>query len=69
MSQNPSETTPPQAEAQPDLPPLPQPPSPPTAPVLSKLPPPPFERTGFPMLGILASIYDHVIEVTRGPSK
>ena len=32
-------------------------------PVLQKLSSPPFPRSGFPLLGILASVYEHVIAV------
>ncbi len=32
-------------------------------PVLQKLSSPPFPRSGFPLLGILASIYEHVTAV------
>ncbi len=49
-----------QADAMEELGP---PPPPGRTPVLQKLSSPPFQRTGFPLLGILASAYEHVIEV------
>jgi len=37
------------------------------APALKRLGPPPFARKGFPIMGLLATIYDHVAErVGRG---
>jgi hypothetical protein len=37
--------------------------------VLEKLGPPPFPRTGFPFVGFLATVYDHIAgHVAAGPS-
>lgn len=44
---------------------LPPPPAPARTPVLERLGSSPFPRGKFPFLGILASIYEHVGEVTR----
>lgn len=52
---SPAEPTP-QAE-------LPPPPPPAGIPVLQKLSSPPFPRSGFPLLGIMASVYEHVTAV------
>jgi hypothetical protein len=48
--------------AQPDAP-LSPPPPPGDTPVLQKLSTPPFPRSGLPLLGILASVYEHVTAV------
>ena len=50
------------------LPELPEPPVPSRAPVLQRLPAPPFPRSGFPLMGILASVYEHVVQVMAGRS-
>ena len=42
---------------------LPPPPPPGEIAVLQKLSSPPFPRTGFPLLGIMASVYEHVTTV------
>ncbi len=42
---------------------LPSPPAPGSIPVLQKLSTTPFPRSGFPLLGIMASVYEHVITV------
>lgn len=39
---------------------VPAPPAAGSVPVLQKLASPPFPRSGFPLLGILASVYEHV---------
>lgn len=43
--------------------PLTPPPAPERTAVLAKLSAPPFPRNGFPLLGILASVYEHVTAV------
>jgi hypothetical protein len=43
----------------------PPPPAPGDVPVLQKLSNPPFPKGKFPLLGILASVYEHVTTVTR----
>lgn len=43
-----------------ELPPLPAVPPVRNVPVLQKLATSPFPRSGFPLLGILASVYEHV---------
>ena len=40
----------------------------PSAPVLPRLGPPPFPRGGFPLLGFLATVYEHVARGAGGPS-
>ena len=35
------------------------------APVLERLGPSPFPRSGFPLLGFLATVYDHVADYAR----
>ena len=42
---------------------VPPPPRAGEVPVLQKLSSPPFPRSGFPLLGILASVYEHVVSV------
>ncbi len=42
---------------------IPPPPPAGDVPVLQKLSSPPFPRSGFPFLGILASVYEHVTAV------
>jgi hypothetical protein len=42
---------------------VPPPPGAGDVPVLQKLSSPPFPRSGFPLLGILASVYEHVVSV------
>jgi hypothetical protein len=54
MSQNPDQS--PASE----LPPLPPVPPVRNVPVLQKLATSPFPRSGFPLLGILASVYEHI---------
>ena len=34
--------------------------------VLEQLGPPPFRKTSFPMMGFLASVYEHVAQQVRG---
>lgn len=34
--------------------------------VLEQLGPPPFRKTNFPLMGFLASLYEHVAEQVRG---
>jgi hypothetical protein len=46
-----------------DMPVVPAPPPPGNIPVLQKLSSLPFPKSGFPFLGILASVYDHVTAV------
>ena len=53
----------PQAEALPDA--LETPPMGETTPVLERLGPSPFPRSGFPLMGFLATLYDHVAEFAR----
>jgi hypothetical protein len=36
-----------------------------TTPVLERLGPSPFPRSGFPLMGFLATLYDHVAEYAR----
>ena len=48
--------------------PLTPPPPPEHTAVLSKLSSPPFPRNGFPLLGILASVYEHVTAVAGRPN-
>lgn len=38
----------------------------PVEPALKRLGPPPFARKGFPIMGLFATIYDHVAERVRG---
>ena len=38
----------------------------PHKPVLEQLGPPPFRKTSFPMMGFLASVYEHVAQQVRG---
>ena len=38
----------------------------PAKPVLEQLGPPPFRKTSFPMMGFLASVYEHVAQQIRG---
>ena len=40
----------------------------PAKPVLEQLGPPPFRKTSFPMMGFLASVYEHVAQQVRGES-
>ena len=47
--------------------PLTPPPPPQHTAVLSKLSSSPFPRNGFPLLGILASVYEHVVAVAGRP--
>jgi hypothetical protein len=47
---------------------VPAPPAAGNVPVLQKLASPPFPRSGFPLLGILASVYEHVV-TTAGRSQ
>jgi hypothetical protein len=54
--------TPPPSAPEP-LAPLPPPPPPAEVAVLQKLSSPPFPRSGFPLLGIMASVYEHVTDV------
>lgn len=42
---------------------VPPPPKAGDVPVLQKLSSPPFPRSGFPLLGIMASVYEHVVTV------
>ena len=42
---------------------VPPPPPAGNVPVLQKLSSPPFPKSGFPLLGILASVYEHVTAV------
>ena len=71
---NPEQTTPPPPDSADGFPPLPQPgpasgfppsPGPEKTSILERLGSSPFPRGKFPFLGILASIYEHVSEVTR----
>ena len=48
--------------------PLTPPPPPQHTAVLAKLSSPPFPRNGFPLLGILASVYEHVAAVASRPT-
>ena len=48
--------------------PLTPPPPPQHTAVLAKLSSPPFPRNGFPLLGILASVYEHVTAVAGRPN-
>jgi hypothetical protein len=43
-------------------------PEPPTKHVLEQLGPPPFRKTTFPMMGFLASVYEHVAAQASGAS-
>lgn len=59
---NPEQTPPPQPDSIGGFPPLPPPEK---TSVLERLGSSPFPRGKFPFLGILASIYEHVSEVTH----
>ena len=59
---NPEQTPPPPPDSTGGFPPLPPPEK---TSVLERLGSSPFPRGKFPFLGILASIYEHVSEVTR----